>query len=158
VIPDCNDREQDDANDSFVRQFIRSTPTGEECDYDELVRTAYDLILAGDDTSSTTLRWILFHLANHPNVQSRLQEEVDSVVGCDRLPSLADEANMPYIQAFILETMRRRTLAPLSVFRATVCDTQVGDYFVPRGAMASDALYIIEYYMQGLCAVRFANH
>ena len=99
--------------------------------------------MAGDDTSSTTLRWILLHLVNHPDIQSRLQREVDTVVGNDRLPSLADEINMPFTQAFILETMRRHTLAPLAVFHSTVCDTQVGDFFVPMGAMVSLPFYSI---------------
>ncbi len=140
MVQQCND-EQDDINDSFIRQFIKSTPTGEDYDRDELLQTARDLFQAGDDTSSTTLRWVLFHLANHPEVQSRLQSELDSVVGFDRLPSLADEVNMPYTQAFILETMRRRTLVPLSLFRRTMCDTQVGHHFVPAETMVNIVLH-----------------
>jgi len=134
VMKDFNDEQDDTTNDSFVRQFIRSTPTGEEYDREELVMTACDLFLAGDDTSSTTLRWILIHMANHPDVQSRLQKEVDTVIGCDRLPSLDDEVDMPYTQAFILEIMRRRTLVPLSLLHRTLCDTQVANYFVPAGS------------------------
>jgi len=140
VIKNC-DEEQDDTNDSFVRQFIRSTPTGGKYDRDELLQTSRDLFQGGDDTSSTTLRWILLHLANHPDAQSCLQKEVDTVVGCDRLPSLDDEVNMPFTQAFILETMRRYTLVPLSLFRKTMCDTQVGDCFVPDKILVSLDIY-----------------
>jgi len=129
---------QDESNDSFVRQFLKSTLTEEDqYDRDELLQTVRDLFMAGDDTSSTTLRWILLSLANHPDVQNRLQKEVDTVVGCDRLPSLDDEVHMPYIQAFILETMRLHTLVPLSLFHKTLCDTQVKEYFVPVGATVS---------------------
>ena len=136
VIQQCNG-EQDDINDSFIRQFIKSAPYGGEYDREDLLQTARELFQGGDDTSSTTLRWILVHLANHPEVQNRLQSELDSVIGFDRLPSLADEVNMPYTQAFILETMRRRTLAPLSGLRRTTCDTQVGDCFVPAETMVN---------------------
>jgi len=93
--------------------------------------------MAGDDTTATTLRWILANLANNPDVRTRLQEEVDAVVGPGRLPSLADESSMPYTQAVILETMRRHTLLPLSVFHATTCDTQVGECFVAARSMVS---------------------
>jgi len=133
--------EHDDTNDSFVRQFIRSTATGEKYDRVELLQTARDMFQAGDDTSATTLRWIIYHLANYPEAQSQLQKEVDTVVGCDRLPSLSDEMHMPFTQAFILETMRRYTLVPLGVLRKTMCDTQVGNCFIPDNTLVRVDMY-----------------
>jgi cytochrome P450 len=136
-----------DNNDveSFVRKFIEATAAkgsltslkDADIDHEELLYVLRDMLSAGEDTSSTTIQWVLLSLANHPEVQMKLHEEVDAVVGADRLPSLEDESNMPYTQAVILETLRRYTLVPLSQFHATLSDTQLGDYIIPAGTVVS---------------------
>ena len=104
---------------------------GDDFDPSELEFIVRDLIVAGTETSVSTIRWALVTLANHRRVHSRVQRELDSVVPPDRLPSLDDRTKLPYLDAAILELMRRRTVAPLSVPRETARDTQVGGYFVP---------------------------
>jgi len=49
-----------------------------------------DFFLAGSDTTSTTLNWAVLHLLHYPNIQAKLQEELDKVVGKSRWPSLTD--------------------------------------------------------------------
>ena len=49
-----------------------------------------NLFIAGSDTTANTIRWCVLFLLCHPKVQEKLQAEVDSVVGSDRLPSLND--------------------------------------------------------------------
>ncbi|CAG0908840.1 unnamed protein product, partial [Darwinula stevensoni] len=49
-----------------------------------------DLFLAGSETTSNTIRWCVLFLLCHPEIQEKLQAEVDDVVGRDRLPSLND--------------------------------------------------------------------
>jgi hypothetical protein len=140
------DAEPDEHSDSFVRWFVRLTMTSgsttplsqAEFDREELVLTLRDLFVGGDDTTSTNLRWILVHLANEPAILKRMQDEVDTVVGTDRLPSLDDEIKMPYTQAVILETFRRHTLLPLAMFHSTTCDTEVGGYFIPANTTVSE--------------------
>jgi cytochrome P450 len=50
-----------------------------------------DLFLAGTDTTSTTLTWATLYLLHYPDVQTRLQDELDRVVGGSRLPTLSDK-------------------------------------------------------------------
>ena len=45
-----------------------------------------NLFAAGSDTTSNTILYTLWYLCKHPNVQTKLQEEIDSVVGKSRLP------------------------------------------------------------------------
>jgi len=146
----------DDGNDNFVRRYMDSInspdkikltavpvvdvdelemPPPVEFDREELLYILRDFFLGGTDTSVITIRWFLIMMANHRDVQLRMQEEIDDVVGRDRLPSMDDERAMPYSQAVILETMRRYTLAPLSLFHSTTCDTAVKDVFVPANTM-----------------------
>lgn len=42
----------------------------------------------------------------HPNVQKKAQEELDRVIGRDRLPELSDRESLPYVQSIVYETMR----------------------------------------------------
>jgi cytochrome P450 len=49
-----------------------------------------DLFVAGGETTANTLRWAILLLAYHPEVQRRMQEEIDRVVGTERLPTITD--------------------------------------------------------------------
>ena len=144
-------------NDSFIRRFLEmrnsldkkeATVTESErllptdvFDDEELLYIVRDLYAAAIDTLVSTIRWFLIMMANHRDVQIRMQKEVDAIVGRDRLPSLDDESSMPYSQAVILETMRRHTLVPLSLFHETTCDTRVGEYFIPANTMVSSVIH-----------------
>lgn len=48
-----------------------------------------------------------------PEVQKRAKEEIDAVVGSDRLPSFADRPNLPYVEALVKEVFRWNPVAPL---------------------------------------------
>jgi cytochrome P450 len=51
-------------------------------------------------------------MALYPEVAAEAQAEIDSVVGSDRLPTLADKNNLPYVNALVLEVMRWHAVAP----------------------------------------------
>ena len=91
--------------------------------------------MGGTETRATTILWALALLADHPDVQRRLQEVIDSIVPKDRLPSLDDKQKLPYVEAAILEMMRFKTLIPTGVPRLAMCDTEVGGYFIPGDTM-----------------------
>lgn len=52
-------------------------------------------------------------MALHPEIQRRAQQEIDRVVGTDRLPAFSDRENLPYIDALIKETLRWHPVLPL---------------------------------------------
>lgn len=49
----------------------------------------------------------------HPAVMRRAQEELDTVVGTDRLPTFSDRPNLPYIEAIVKEVARWNTVVPM---------------------------------------------
>lgn len=61
------------------------------------------LIEGGSDTTSSFIQTLLLALTVFPEAQRKAQEEIDRVVGLDRLPGLDDFSNLPYIQAVIQE-------------------------------------------------------
>lgn len=47
----------------------------------------------------------------HPEVQKKAQEQIDQVVGPDRLPDFSDRESLPYIDCIVQETLRCVQLA-----------------------------------------------
>ncbi len=92
-----------------------------------------DLFLAGTETTATTLSWAVLFLAKHHEVQKKAQQEIDRIVGRDRLPTLADRADMPYVDAFIHEVQRRGNILGFGVPHAAAEDVEIGGYVVPQG-------------------------
>ncbi|CAG0896474.1 unnamed protein product [Darwinula stevensoni] len=94
-----------------------------------------DLFLAGSETTSNTIRWCVLFLLCHPEIQEKLQAEVDDVVGRDRLPSLNDRDRMPNTEAFIMEAQRLARLTPIGVGHAATDDIDFAGYRFPKGTV-----------------------
>ena len=73
---------------------------------DNIMMMSLDFFLGGLATSSGSLLTFLNVITHYPEVQDRIQEEVDEVVGQDRCVSIADREDMPYTRACILENLR----------------------------------------------------
>jgi len=72
-------------------------------------------------------------MATHPEVQRIAQEEIDCVVGNDRLPDFGDRSSLPYIEAVYHELLRYAPPLPLGIRRALVEDDVYEGYFLPKG-------------------------
>jgi len=92
----------------------------------------YDFFLAGAETTSTTLTWECLIMSHYPELQEKLYEEINKVVGLGRPPSLTDRPNMPYTEAFISEAMRYSSLVPLGVFHGVMEDAEFKGYIIPK--------------------------
>lgn len=71
----------------------------------------------------------------NPEVQKKAQDELDSVVGPDALPSLSNRGSLPYIQAILNETMRWNTALPAGLPHVLDQDDIIGEYFIPKGTI-----------------------
>ncbi|XP_078081266.1 cytochrome P450 2J6-like [Mustelus asterias] len=99
----------------------------------KMMGTVLNLFSAGTETTSTTLRWALLYMMLHPELQSKVHEEIDRVVGKERKPTLEDREEMPYTNAVIHETQRLGNIAPISLPHQTFRDTEVMGYTIPKG-------------------------
>ncbi|XP_014681201.1 PREDICTED: cytochrome P450 2J5-like [Priapulus caudatus] len=99
--------------------------------YNELVKGIHDLFLAGTETTSNTLYWFMLFMLHHPHVQAKVQEEIDSIVGHGRLPSMSDRANMPYTEAAITEMQRLANIVPIVPPHRVTRDTVFRGWHVP---------------------------
>ena len=82
-----------------------------------------EFFIAGMETTASTLCWALLYLINYPGVQQMLHQELDQVIGPDRLPELEDKKNLPYLEATITEILRITSLGPLAIPHKTTVDT-----------------------------------
>uniref|UniRef100_A0A8D2KQB0 Cytochrome P450 n=1 Tax=Varanus komodoensis TaxID=61221 RepID=A0A8D2KQB0_VARKO len=102
---------------------------------ENLLHCALDLFSAGTETTSATLRWALLYMALHPDIQAKVQAEIDSVIGQSRQPATEDRDRMPYTNAVIHEVQRISNILPLNVPRMTTRDTNVAGFCLPKGSM-----------------------
>ena len=91
----------------------------------------FDMFLAGYETTSTTLRFIIAFLTGYPKYQEDIQRQLDEVVGGLR-PSLDDRPNLPLVQATILEVLRVGNPVPLAEPHVTITDTTLCGYRAPK--------------------------
>ncbi|XP_004068239.1 cytochrome P450 2J2 isoform X1 [Oryzias latipes] len=98
-----------------------------------LVVSTLDLIEAGTETTATTLRWGLMFMLHHPEIQEKVQEEIDRVIGQSRQPAMSDRPNLPYTDAVIHEIQRMGNIVPLGFPKMASKDTTLGGYFIPKG-------------------------
>ncbi|KAF8014660.1 hypothetical protein BT93_H0461 [Corymbia citriodora subsp. variegata] len=95
--------------------------------------TVVNIIVAGSDTTSLNLTWVLSLLLNHKQVLRRAQEEMDLKVGKDKWVLDSDIESLPYLQAIVKETLRLYPPGPLSVPHEAREDCTVSGYLIPKG-------------------------
>ena len=63
----------------------------------------FELFFAGTDTTSATLRFAILYMVTYPEIQRKVQQELDDVIGREKLPTTRDRHNLPYTDATLLE-------------------------------------------------------
>ncbi|XP_042637002.1 cytochrome P450 2D17-like [Orycteropus afer afer] len=96
-----------DLTDAFLDEVDKAKGNPESSFTEENLRLVVgDLFSAGMVTTSTTLAWGLLLMLLHPDVQRRVQEEIDEVIGQVRPPEMGDQARMPFTTAVVHEVQR----------------------------------------------------
>ncbi|CAL1400611.1 unnamed protein product [Linum trigynum] len=97
---------------------------------DHIKALVLDFFTAGTDTTAATLDWSLAELINHPQLLTKARQEIDRVVGSDRLVQESDAPNLPYVQAIIKETFRLHPTIPM-IARKSSRECHVNGYTIP---------------------------
>lgn len=142
----CND------NDVGVRDFcdalIAAKREAEESDSqaaphltsDNLKNVVQNLFQAGTQTTRATMDWLFLILANFPEIQSKLRQEIDTVIGSD-VPNNDHRIKCHYVQAFIAEVMRFAPIAAAGVARKAIVDSEVDGHKIPEGTTVMGFIY-----------------
>ncbi|XP_059056621.1 probable cytochrome P450 304a1 [Achroia grisella] len=104
---------------------------------DQLILICIDYMFPAASAVETVLTLLVERLLLQPEIQDKIHEEIDRVVGNGRLPNLDDRKNMPYTEACLREMMRYESIVPLGVPHRAIVDTTIGGYHVPENTMVA---------------------
>ena len=138
LVAEARRHAANDANSKRPGNFLDAMVTGQTDGTAaftdaEIVGNALTMLLAGEDTTSNTLAWMMHLMIEYPAVQARMQAEVDRVLGAaERAADYASCDAFHYIEAVAQETMRLKPVAPF-LWIEPIEDTVIGDVRVPKG-------------------------
>lgn len=132
-------------DDSFVKHLF-----AEKDRYDlreeEIAALAGNLFGAGSDTSSSTLVTFVLACCAFPETLAPAWEELDRVVGPHRSPHFDDEANLPYVRAFVKEVFRWRSVAIIGGQpHSPTQDDSYNGWLIPKGTWIQGNVWAIHH-------------
>ena len=116
--------QQEMSNENVSRKYF---------DDEHLYSNAIDFFAAGSSTTNDFIGWCLQALVVNPEIQKKMREEIDSVVGRNRKVMMQDKPMLPYCEAVIAETDRFASILPLGLLHAVGDDAELGPYLLPKG-------------------------
>ncbi|XP_028765093.1 cytochrome P450 71A1-like [Neltuma alba] len=138
---------KDDEKKDFVDillQLQRSDKLEFEPTQNDLKAILTDMFLGGNETTSTTLEWILTELWRNPRIMKKAQQEVRKVVGSKSKVDESDINEMKYLKLVIKEALRLHPPAPFLIPRETICDAKLGGYDIPSKTLIFVNIWAIQ--------------
>ncbi|BBN04292.1 protein MpCYP829-like24 [Marchantia polymorpha subsp. ruderalis] len=123
---------------------IQRTEEGKNITDDEIKALVTDLFIAGIDTISSTLMFVMAELMRNPEVKEKLLKELDEVVGRERVVEESDLVNLKYLKMVIKETFRLHPAVPFLLPRKSMGPATVAGYKVPKDTQVLINLYAIQ--------------
>ncbi|KAL4069143.1 cytochrome P450 [Scleroderma yunnanense] len=109
----------------------------------EVAYIAGSMFGAGTDTTASAITFMIMSAALHPEAQAKVHEELDAVVGRNKLPTFADWENLPQLTAFMLENLRWRPIAPGGLPHRATKDVIWNGYVIPAGTCVIGNIWAI---------------
>jgi len=132
------ENEESGASDKYGVKIDRKLTT------DEIVSMCQIFLLAGYDTTATSMAYAVHNLAIHPEVQKKIQEEIDEY-GLSEEPSYDEIHKLKYLDAAVKESFRVYPLAARAVSRECMESVTVGDIEIEKGVEIAADVYSIHF-------------
>ncbi|XP_064157430.1 cytochrome P450 2C20-like isoform X6 [Anguilla rostrata] len=139
----CHECPRDFIDCYLIRQNKEKDSPTSEFNYDNMVGTVLNLFLAGTETTSTTLRYSIMMLIKYPQIQERIQLEIDTVIGRERLPLMEDRKSLPFTDAVIHEVQRVLDIVPLNIPHYATHDISFKGYTIPKDTVIIPMLHSV---------------
>ncbi|MCD7460499.1 Cytochrome p450 [Datura stramonium] len=102
-----------------------------EINEDNVLYIVENINVAAIETTLWSIEWGIAELVNHPHIQKKLRDEIDTVLGPGVQVTEPDTHKLPYLQAVIKETLRLRMAIPLLVPHMNLHDAKLAGYDIP---------------------------
>ncbi|CAM5097376.1 unnamed protein product [Natator depressus] len=120
--------------DCFLIKSEKGTSTsGDVFSSENLLMAVFDLFGAGTVSTANTLLFFLLVMAKFPQIQARVQQEIEKVVGAIHAPGMEDRVRMPYTNAVIHEMQRSQSGQMENFPRAVTRRIEFRGYTIPQG-------------------------
>ncbi|KAG5634710.1 hypothetical protein H0H81_001036 [Sphagnurus paluster] len=123
------------ARPSFVSENLENEKSLSADEIEDIKLAASSMYGGGADTTVSAEYAFFLAMVLNPDVQSKAQAEIDSVIGRDRLPTLADRPYLPYTNAVLTEVLRWNSVAPTGVPHTAMEDGIIAGYLIPKGSI-----------------------
>ncbi len=140
-----NERRQtgEDHGDLLSMLLLSEDENGNRMTDQEARDEAVTLFAAGHETTSNALAWIWYLLAQHPEIEKRLHDEVDRVLG-NRPATLADLPQLDYVRMVVKEALRLYPPAWTLNARQPIEDVNIDGYVIPKGVNVFVSPYAVQ--------------
>ncbi|CAK8696143.1 unnamed protein product [Clavelina lepadiformis] len=129
----------------FIDAFLKNMKEGIDKNFDieQLCMYLRDIFEGGIETTTDTINWSLIFLLHYPEIQTKIREEIQQIVGPSGSVRMSHKDDMPYTKAFIEETMRFATATPLGFQHKTNKDAEINGYFIPKGITVTPNIWAV---------------
>ncbi|XP_067321655.1 cytochrome P450 2B4-like [Anolis sagrei] len=100
---------------------------------EDLVMCVFELFLASTLTTSHSLLFAIFMMARFPDIQAKVQEEINEVIHTNRVPGMEDRVRMPFTNAVIHEILRYLKASNDNFPHSTTCCVEFRGFTIPKG-------------------------
>ncbi|KAM6562135.1 hypothetical protein CsatB_022133 [Cannabis sativa] len=126
------------SDDSSKQHFVASLLTLKDkydLSEDTVIGLLWDMITAGMDTTAISAEWAMAEVIKNPRVQQKAQEELDRVIGVDRVMTENDFSKLHYLQCVVKEALRLHPPTPLMLPHKANANVKIGGYDIPKGSI-----------------------
>uniref|UniRef100_A0A7M4FYF1 Cytochrome P450 2J6-like n=1 Tax=Crocodylus porosus TaxID=8502 RepID=A0A7M4FYF1_CROPO len=127
--------EPEDFIDFYLAEIEKVNGTKSAYDEDNLAHSVIDLFLGGSETTSTTLHWGLLYMVAYPDIQEKVQQELDAVLGSSQLICYEDRRKVSYTNAVIHEIQRFSNIISVGMPRICVRNTELLGFPLSKGTI-----------------------
>ncbi|KAF5366399.1 hypothetical protein D9758_009753 [Tetrapyrgos nigripes] len=118
---------------SLIAKLLSKTDPGNDEEIHRIKWFGFTSIAAAADTTMSAISTFFVAMSLYPEVQSKGQEELDTVLGKGRMPTFDDRPSLPYIEAIFREVMRWHPAIPMGVPHDSTEDIIHKGYYIPKG-------------------------
>ncbi|KAL2098086.1 hypothetical protein ACEWY4_007293 [Coilia grayii] len=129
---------------AFLDMLLKATDEdGNKLSHRDIQEEVDTFMFEGHDTTAASMNWAIHLLGSHPEVQRKVQQELQEVFGeSDRPINTEDLKRLRYLECVVKESLRLFPSVPF--FARTICeDTQINGFKVPKGANAIIITYAL---------------